>query len=319
MHVVGTLTYRKFDMGRDFDGLVVLLREIEQSDHDGEDVSEEALREQLSWVGHDPAQDRWVATVRATGTEGDIEQFVGFGAVFVSPNDTHADIYVAVHPAWRRRGIGSGLLTRVLERAQEKGASDARVYANAEHKAPNDFLLKHGFAPVAAYTRMTVAGKHGFPPPDMPAGFMVRSYAEVRDMRVMLEALNRGYEGLWGHRNVSEEEMAEWFPQLPPEGVFLLFASDGSVAGTVRAEMNKHLSELRGTTTGLVDAPGIVPEYRQSHLYRPLILTALHWLAAQNPSHIELESWGDAPETLAVYHALGFKTVQEQISYRLAL
>ena len=319
MHTAGTLVYRNFDTQHDFARLAALLREVEQADHDGEDVSEDALREQLTWAGHDPAQDRRVAIVRVAGTEGEIEQFVGFGTVFMSPNDTHADIYVAVHQAWRRRGIGSALLARVLERAREKGASDTRVYANAEHKAPNDFLLKHGFAPVAAYMRMAIAGKHSFPAPDMPSGFTVRSYAEVRDMRIMLEALNRGYEGLWGHRNVSEEEMAEWFPQLPQEGVFLLFAPDGSVAGTVRAGMNEHLSELRGTPTGLVDAPGVVPEYRQFNLYRPLLLTTLHWLAAQNPAHIELESWGDAPETLALYHNLGFKTVQEQISYRLSL
>ena len=104
--------YRHFDVQRDFASLVTLLNEVEQVDHDGEDVSEAMLREQLTWPGHDPALDRWVAT------PGDSGQLVGYGTMFKSPNDEHADVYIVVHPAWRRRGIGSELLARVLERAR---------------------------------------------------------------------------------------------------------------------------------------------------------------------------------------------------------
>jgi mycothiol synthase len=308
-----TFNYRHFDVQRDFTSLVALLNEVEQADRDGEDVGEAMLREQLTWPGHDPARDRWIATT------GDSGQLVGYGAMFKTPNDEHADMYIAVHPAWRRRGIGSGLLARVLVRAREAAASDARVYANAERPGPNAFLLKYGFAPVSAYTRMALAGTQAFPAPDLPEGFVIHSYDQVGRMDVLVDIMNRGYQGLWGHHWITIEEMAEWFPQLTLEGLFLLFAPDGTVAGICHAEMSEHLSALRGVSTGWIDAPGVAAEYREDVFYRSLLLTAMRWLAPQSPSVIELESWGDAAQTLAAYSTLGFTVVQEQISYRLLL
>lgn len=313
MSSTNTFSYRHFDVQRDFASLVTLLAEVEQVDHDGEDVSEETLREQLTWVGHDPTQDRWVATT------GDSERLVGYSLMFKTANDEHADVYVAVHPAWRRQGIGGELLTRILERVLETGASNARVYANAEHSESANFLLKYGFTPVSAYTRMAIAGTQAFPVPDMPEGFIIHSYDQVNRMDVLVDVMNRGYQGLWGHHWITMEEMAEWFPQLTLEGLFLLFAPDGKIAGICRAEMSEHLSVLRGTSTGLIDAPGVVAEYREDGFYQLLLLTAVRWLAPQSPSVIELESWGDATQTLAAYCALGFTVVQEAISYRLLL
>ncbi len=71
--------------------------------------------------------------------------------------------------------------------------------------------------------------------------------------------------------------------------------------------------------TGLVDAPGIVPAYRNTDLYVPLILAMLQWLVSQNPARIELESWGDTPATIDLYRTLGFTSAQEAISYRRGL
>ena len=313
MSSTNIFNYRHFDVQRDFASLVTLLNEVEQVDHDGEDVSEAMLREQLTWPGHDPALDRCVVT------PGDSGQLVGYGTMFKSPNDEHADVYIAVHPAWRRQGIGRKLLARVLVRAHEAGASDVRVYANAERSGPNAFLLKCGFTPVSAYTCMAFAGTQTFPAPDVPEGFIIRNYDQVGRVDVLLDIMNRGYQGLWGHRWITMEEMTEWFPQLTLAGTFLLFAPDGTAVGICRAEMSEHLSALRGVSTGLIDAPGVVAEYREDAFYRSLLLTAMRWLAPQSPSVIELESWGDAAPTLAAYRALGFTIVQEAISYRLLL
>ncbi len=313
MSSTNTFSYCQFDVQRDFASLVALLAEVEQEDHDGEDVSEAMLREQLTWPGHDPVRDRWVATT------GDSERLVGYGVMFKTPNDEHADVYVAVHPAWRRQGIGCELLARILQRVRELGAFDARVYANAEHSGPNAFLLKFGFAPVSAYTRMAFTGTHAFPALDVSEGFVILSYDQVGRMDVLVDVMNRGYQGLWGHHWITREEMAEWFPQLTTEGLFLLFAPDGKVAGICRAEMSEHLSALRGVSTGWIDAPGVVAEYREEVFYRSLLLTAMRWLAPQSPSVIELESWGDNAQTLAAYRTLGFTIMQEAISYRLLL
>lgn len=313
MNTTNILLYRHFDVERDFAPLVTLLGEVEQADHDGEDVSEAMLREQLSWPGHNPALDRWVVTCS------DSNALIGYGTLFKTPDDGSADLYIAVHPAWRRHGIGNQLLLSLLERAREMGSEDIRAYAAAQHQAAKVFLRQHGFDLVAAYTRMAVAGTHPFPAPELPAQFVVRSYNQVQQMELFLEATNRGYEGLWGHRHINQEELEAWFPQLQKEGIFLLFAPDGAIAGICRAEISEHLTALRGVSTGLIDAPGVVPHYRKSGLYLPLVLTALQWLVPQSPVQIELESWGDAASTLATYRTMGFTPIQEAISYRRSL
>ncbi|HEY7418098.1 MAG TPA: GNAT family N-acetyltransferase, partial [Ktedonobacteraceae bacterium] len=304
-----TILYRHFDVQRDFMPLVTLLNDVEQTDHDGEDVSEAALREQLTWTGHNLALDRWVATLS------DNTSLVGYGAIFKTPNDDCADLYVAVHPEWRRHGIGSELLAHLLERAHEVGSHTVRVYAGVQHQAAKLFLSNHGFDPVATYTRMTIPGSQSFPVPALPPGFVVRSYDQIQQIDLFTETTNRCYEGLWGHRQVSQEEVAEWLPHLLAEGIFLLFSPDGVAVGICRAEISEHLTTLRGASTGLVDAPGIISSYREANLYVPLLLTALRWLAPQSPTTIEIESWGDSADVLAQYRALGFTPMQEATSY----
>jgi mycothiol synthase len=160
---------------------------------------------------------------------------------------------------------------------------------------------------------------HTFPPAELPPGFVTRSYDQIQRIDLYTQAMNRSYEGLWGHLQTSEAEHAHLLPQLKQEGMFLLFAPDGAVAGVCRGYMSERLTAQRGLLTAYVDAPGVVPHYRSAGLYLPLLLTALHWLLPQGPAAIELESWGDAPETLALYRELGFTVIKEEISYRREL
>jgi hypothetical protein len=150
----------------------------------------------------------------------------------------------------------------------------------------------------------------------LPQGFSTRSYDQIQRVDLYTEALNRSYEGLWGHVQGTEEEIARWLPNLNQAGIFLLFAPDETLAGTCRAELSEPDSTARRAPTGLIDAPGIIPKWRDARLTLPLLLTAIHWLLPQGPTTLELESWGDTPGILALYHSLGFRVIKEENSYR---
>jgi GNAT superfamily N-acetyltransferase len=293
--------------------LITLFREIEQTDHTGEETDEDALREQLTWSGQDPALNTRVATVPGSAF------LVGYSIVQKTLHDDNADLHIVVHPAWRRHGIGSQLFIRLLKRAQDLEARAVRSYVNVQNKGASLFVHKHGFEPVSTYTRLSVSGMPLFPPPILPQGFTIQSYDQIQRVNLYTEALNRSYEGIWGHLQSTQEEVAQWLPQLNSAGIFLLFAPDGTLAGTCRADFSKHLTKAQGALTALIDAPGIVPGYRDAHLSLPLLLTVIHWLLPQHPGVLELESWGDTPETLQRYCSLGFRVVKEEISYRLIL
>src|SRR5262249_50261796 len=100
--------------------------------------------------------------------------------------------------------------------------------------------------------------------------------------------------------------------------IFLLFAPDGSVAGTGRAELREPAAR-DDSPTGLVDAPGIVSRYRHAGLALPLLLTCIHWLLPKEPAQIDLEASCEDPALLGRYRELGFTLTKEEISYRRTL
>ncbi len=129
-----SIHYRHFNVNSDLQPLVQLLTEIERLDHAGEDTSEETLNAQLTLPGHDPSQDRWVVT-----SSSDKKQMIGFGTVWKVPHNNYADVYVAVHPEWRKQGIGSELLQRILQRAQTHSPQDILVSADAQNQDVKTF------------------------------------------------------------------------------------------------------------------------------------------------------------------------------------
>jgi mycothiol synthase len=306
----GALIYRRFDLQGDLAALVGLLKDVEQADHAGEQVTEAALREQLTWSGQDPALNIWVVTLT------DSASLVGYGMIQKTPNDANADLHIAVHPTWRCQGIGSQLFAHLLERASELDSRALRAYVPIQNEGASLFVHLHGFEPVSTYTRLSLTGMQPFPTPTLPQGFTTRSYDQIERVDLYTEALNRSYEGYWGHLQSTQEEVARLLPHLNHAGIFLLFAPDGTIAGTCRTDLSEQLTRERGAPTALIDAPGIVVRYREANLALPLLLTAIHWLLPQHPATLELEAWGEAPGTLARYRSLGFTATKEEISYR---
>lgn len=307
------VTYRQFDLEQDLASAVTLLNEVKLADRDEDLLNGNMLRELLTWSGQNPAENARVA--QASGSA----SLLGFGMLQKTPSDENAELLLAVHPFSRGQGIGSHLLTLLLARAGELHARAVRGYVAATNQAAAHFALKRGFESVSAYTRLAMKVSHPFPQPVFPPGFITRSYDQVQRLDLFTQATNRGYEGQWGHHCVSEEEVAVWFPRLKQEGIALLFAPDGEIAGVGRAELSEELTAQRGVPTGYIDAPGVIPEYRQSGLYVPLLLTLVHWLLRENPVRIEIESWGDDPQTLELYRDLGFRLAREETSYRRVL
>lgn len=305
-----TLIYRRFDLQDDLAALVDLLKDAEQADHTGAQVTEAALREQLTWSGQDPALNNWVVTLP------DSASLVGYGMIQKTPNDANADLYLAVHLSWRRRGIGSQLFAHLLERASELDARALRTYVPIQNEGASRFVCMHGFEPISTYTRLSLTRMQSFPAPALPQGFTTHSYDQIEQVDLYTEALNRSYEGYWGHLQSTQEEVARFLPHLNHAGIFLLFAPDGTIAGTCRAELSDQLTQERGVPTALIDAPGIVAGYRDAKLALPLLLTAIHWLLLHHPATLDLEAWGEAPGTLARYRSLGFTVTKEEISYR---
>ncbi len=89
-------------------------------------------------VGYFEAVQEFVVAVDAAGT------LVGCGALHVMWSDLAEVRTLAVHPAWRGRGVGHGLLVALLERA--RALQVRRVFCLTFEV---EFFTRHGFRAIA--------------------------------------------------------------------------------------------------------------------------------------------------------------------------
>jgi mycothiol synthase len=312
--------FRQYMPTKDIPHLSHLLTEVEGHDHDGEETSETALREQLTWPNHHPEQDCWVIEAHDSS-----HTLIGYGSAYAQSPE-RSTLYIAIHPAWRRRGLGRSLLTKVLQRARETEARQVKIAANAHNPAANAFLRKSGFRQESSSWILQAPADLVLENISWPAGYTVRTYAEVQQISTLVDAKNGSYTDRWGHsentRPTTEANIRSWIAHADMEGIFLAFAPDGGIAGFCRAisaSLPQEADLLDSTCTDEIEQPGVVLEHRHQDLYRPLALTAMHWLREKARRSIILLSWGDDEQTIATYQGLGFLMRQHYLDYRYNL
>ncbi|HKI52568.1 MAG TPA: GNAT family N-acetyltransferase [Anaerolineales bacterium] len=293
-----SFTIRHYSPETDLPTLACMLTEIESIDHDREETSEEYLRSMMEWQYFDPDQNVWVA-------EWDGEM-VGYGQILPRP-DSYGTIYVVVHPSQRRRGLGSKLLTLALSRAQESKTKTILVYTTGHNVASNVFLKHHRFD-IDGTSGVMVATITELPQAEVPAGYVVRRYPELGDPVIIVQALDQCYKDMVGHhQNVTSAE--RYINYYGGDGIHLLFDSSNSLIGICAAKPEGK-TDARGISD-LLDAPGLVKEYRQRGFQRFLALTVMNWLREKDKRPITFEYWGDDEKAIAIYHDLGFELINE--------
>jgi mycothiol synthase len=291
---------------KDVSALSHMMTEVESIDRDGEETSEEFLRSMVEWPNFDPDQNVWVAELNGN--------LVGFGQILPRP-ESDSSIYVVVHPNQRRKGLGSELLELVLSRADETESRKILVYANAHNTASNAFLKYHGFG-VAGTSGVMVTAVSELPRAEIPPAYSLRRYPELGDPQTVVQALDTCYKDMVRHRqNVTSAD--RYMNYRGEEGIHLLFDETGTLIGICAGKPQGKTDE-RGTSD-LLDAPGLIKEYRYRGFQRFLTLTVMNWLREKGKRPITLEYWGDNEDAIAIYHDLGFDLVNQQITYRKEL
>ncbi len=305
---------RSFSPASDLAALLRLRIAIELHDQDNVNTSKSALSEQLHWPGHNPVLDRWVIEDPSKGGE-----LVAHALIWLPPEDAErkAIANVAVLPRWRNQGLGSRLLKVVIKRAGQLGAASLSITTNALGQTGPDFLRSHGFSPAGSYTQFEALTTLRLPPVIWPVGYSMRPYSQVNDLKVLTDAMNECYAGLWGHHAVSQAQMREWLPGFTLEALFLVFSERGKAVGISRVELKAMDNSEPTPATGYIDAPGILPRHRRLDLYRALLLTGLNWLKDKDILKVALESWGDNPAVLDMYIDLGFQRCRQVTEFRL--
>src|SRR5579859_348645 len=314
--VAGRFHFRRLDPAADVPRLTRFLNEMEAIDQIDRSTTEERERDNLQEPPCDAAQDGWVVE-----EPGHSDRLIAQNYVYKVLNSPRALVYVEVHPAWRRQGLGQELLARSLARAREQG--NHYVFSVADDGLPGSetFLLQHGFRRVVNWVLMRCPGETALAAPAWPAGYTLRTYTEVPDVRTVATALNRGFIGHWENRERSLEEIAHRLhgPGVYPDGIFLAFGPAGDIAGICWADYDGARNAQMGEAVGHIASLGVVPEHRRHGLGRALLLTGLHWLRAQGMAAIALDAMGNNELALPLYDDVGFHIRRQGGEYRLDL
>jgi ribosomal protein S18 acetylase RimI-like enzyme len=302
---------RPFQPDTDFPPLMALLAAIEAVDRSGEVTTEAEQREQLTWPGHDLTQDRWVVVAQdAPGI------LLGWGDSWRMTGNSYADISVAVHPAYRRRGFGRALLAYVLDRAGRQGATTVGVYVDAGHMAAQRFLAQHGFQHQSAFVMLHMA-QTTQQQLQLPAGYSIYAADQRTDAQTLAAILNASYGDRFGHKIVGAEQVQKMLASVPPEQWLLLAAPDQAIIGVCRIRLMP--AAEHEAASGYLDAPGVIAAYRQPALYQLLATAGLELLHQRQVYAITIESWGDDPAVIASYQALGFTIQRHSLAYQYTL
>ncbi|MFN2151852.1 MAG: GNAT family N-acetyltransferase, partial [Anaerolineales bacterium] len=177
--------------------------------------------------------------------------------------------------------------------------------------ASNAFLKRHGFE-VAGTSGVMSVPVGNIAPAEVPAGYSVRRYPKLGNPAIVVQALDQCYKDMVGHhQNVTNAD--RYIDYYGKDGIHFLFDPDDKLIGICAAK-SEGKNDERGVSD-LLDAPGLIKEYRHRGFQSFLALSVMNWLREKGARPITLEYWGDDEKTIEIYHNLGFELVNQQITY----
>ncbi|MFI7631528.1 mycothiol synthase [Microbispora rosea] len=215
---------------------------------------------------------------------------------------------LAVHPAFRRRGLGR----RLLGEALEVSGGRLRLWAHGDLPGAARLAASAGLARVRSLWQMRRPLSEPLPAAALPEGVRLRTFEPGRDEKAWL-ALNalafatHPEQGSWTPADLELREREPWFD---PAGFFLAVRGD-TLAGF-------HWTKVHGgdEPIGEVYVVGVAPGERGTGLGRALTLAGLEHLRALGLAQVML--YVDEENTAAVrlYEALGFTRWKTDVMYR---
>jgi mycothiol synthase len=306
----------------DFPGVVELLREADAVDHQDRVATVEDLERDLTYPGYHPKSDTFVAC------EGG--RVVGYCEQFLrgtdGPGESVFYTWGAVHPGWRRRGIGRRLLEaslgRAVERLPEVPEGRVHFHTSGSDKEPDRHILfeRFGMAPVRTYVNLTRPIDGDLPPVELPDDYRLRPMDPERDVESVWRVDVAAFRDHWGFYGFPLEEFQAWMarPSFRPELWTLAEeVSTGQAAGIALCTIDPDWIEHIGRQEGWVNTLAVLREHRHRGLGTALLAHGLHLL---RQGGMDYASLGADSENLTgavrLYERLDFRVRRVQIAYR---
>lgn len=220
---------------------------------------------------------------------------------------------LVVHPAHRRRGHGSALISAL---AAEAGRRGIRVWAHGDLPASAEFARATGFTRVRELWQMLLPLRDSaIPAPALPAGVTLRTFVPGADEEAWLAVNRRAFahhpeQGAWTRADLEVREAEPWFD---PAGFFLAVRS-GELAGFHWTKVHP-AGGTDGGPIGEVYVVGVDPAGQGGGLGKALTIAGLAYLRERGLAEVMLYVDGDNAPATRLYKALGFGRWHTDVMY----
>jgi mycothiol synthase len=239
----------------------------------------------------------------------DGDAIVGYLDLAPATGDNPAIAELAVHPRWRRRGIGSSMARAALA---EGGGT--RIWAHGDLAPARATARALGLTAVRELLQMS-RPLADLPPVTVPAGVRIDTYRGPDDDAELLRVNNTAFawhpeQGGWTPADIAERRDEPWFD---PEGLFMAFDEEtGELLGF-------HWTKVHNDGLGEVYVVGVDPSAQGRGIGATLTLTGLHHLAERlsGNSQAAVMLYVEADNSAAVntYRRLGFEVSNIDVAY----
>jgi GNAT superfamily N-acetyltransferase len=233
-----------------------------------------------------------------------------------------------VHPAWRRRRVGTAILghneARLHRLAAGHDSDRPRAYtAFAPERRPGAMALLTGagYQPVRWFFDMVRPTLDDVAVPELPAGLEIRPVAGREQVRALFDADVEAFADHWGGFDASDASFESWLtdPDYDPS-LFVVAFEGEEIAGAVTNTINRHENEQLGRARGLLDSVFTRRPWRGRGLAGALVARSLLLLRERGMTSAWLGVDADNPTgALGVYERAGFVVDLRSTEYRKPL
>ena len=230
-----------------------------------------------------------------------------------------------VHPAWRRRGIGTAILrhneARLRRLAAEHATDRPRFYSAfaPDTRLGAVALLKdQAYQPVRYFFDMVRPTLDEIEVPDLPEGLELRPVAGREQMRQLFDADVEAFLDHWGGFDATDAAFEQWMadPDYQPD-LFVVAWDGDEIAGSVTNVINQRENAELGRLRGLLDSVSVRRPWRGRGLGFALVMRSLELLRERGMTSAWLGVDAENPTgALRLYEKAGFVVDTRAAAYR---
>jgi mycothiol synthase len=218
--------------------------------------------------------------------------------------------YGYVHPAHRRKNIGSSLFTHGFKRARAIELSKVHVNIDKDNKIGKLFLIQLGFNCIRKYLGLYKSLlEYQEEVAELPSGFKIRCLQNGEE-EMLAQLQNNAFQGSWGFNPNTGKEIIYRLHSNggSPEDIILVLCGE-KPAGYLWTQINVKKG------VGRIYMMGVEPEYRGKKIGKILLAKGLSYLAKEG-MHTAILTVDDHNKTAKnLYQNFGFKLLNTSLWY----